>query len=56
MICRSFLNTPEQCAYDCNFKAVLDEHGNKIPDPLGRPGDYKVERTCTYSIKKVLIP
>lgn len=56
LICRSFLNTPEQCAYDCTFEAVLDENGNTISDPLGRPGDYKVEKTCTYSLKKVLIP
>lgn len=55
-ICRSFLNTEEQCKYDCTFKAELDEQGQKIPDPYGRPGDHKLKKTCTYNLRRVLIP
>jgi len=56
MVCRGFMNTSEQCAYDCTFEPQLDSNGNKIPDQFGRPGDYKIEKTCTYNLKKVLIP
>lgn len=57
VICRSFLNTEEQCKYDCTFSAELDAQGQKIPDPhSGRSGDYKVKKTCTLNIGKILLP
>lgn len=54
-ICRSFLNTAEQCTQDCTWE-YIDAQGQRIPDPLGRPGEYKVKKTCTYNLRKVLIP
>lgn len=55
-ICRSFLNTEEQCSKDCTWEPELDAQGQKIPDPYGRPGDYKLKKTCTTNVGKILLP